>query len=160
MKKVVIILAALSALLIGLWTQQQLKVDFTTLDGQEHRWGGSRWSDSQGNWKVVNYFAEWCAPCLREIPELNHFYQLHNNDIAIFAVSFDPLNNEQLLALQQKYNIQFPIIDELNILPWNVPPSSLPTTFILDADGKVRKQLKGEQSTEKLFQTINSLKGL
>ncbi len=155
MKKVVIILAASLALLVGLWTQQNLKVDFTTLDGQEHRW-----SNSQGNWKVVNYFAEWCAPCLREMPELNHFYQQHNDDIDIFAVSFDPLNKEQLMVLQQKHDIQFPIIDRLNSLPWSQPPNSLPTTYILDADGKVQQQLKGEQSAEKLLHTVNVLKAL
>jgi len=155
LKKVVIILAASLALLVGLWTQQNLKVDFTTLDGQEHRW-----SNSQGNWKVVNYFAEWCAPCLREMPELNHFYQQHNDDIDIFAVSFDPLNKEQLMVLQQKHDIQFPIIDRLNSLPWSQPPNSLPTTYILDADGKVQQQLKGEQSAEKLLHTVNVLKAL
>jgi thiol-disulfide isomerase/thioredoxin len=148
-------LAASFAMLVGLWTQQSLKIDFTTLDGQDHRW-----SDSQGNWKVVNYFAEWCAPCLREMPELNHFYQQHNDAIDIFAVSFDPLNKQQLMVLQQKYDIQFPIIDNLNTLPWSRPPNSLPTTYIIDADGKVQKQLKGEQSAEKLIQTINVLKGL
>jgi thiol-disulfide isomerase/thioredoxin len=148
-------LAASFAMLVGLWTQQSLKIDFTTLDGQDHRW-----SDSQGNWKVVNYFAEWCAPCLREMPELNHFYQQHNDAIDIFAVSFDPLNKQQLMVLKQKYDIQFPIIDSLNTLPWSRPPNSLPTTYIIDADGKVQKQLKGEQSAEKLIQTINVLKGL
>lgn len=143
------------ALLVGLWTQQNLKVDFTSLDGQDHRW-----SHSQGKWKVVNYFAEWCAPCLREMPELNAFYQQHNDEIDIFAVSFDPLDKKQLVVLQKKYDIQFPIIDKLNTLPWGQPPNSLPTTYILDADGKVQKQLKGEQSAEKLIQTIHALKGL
>jgi thiol-disulfide isomerase/thioredoxin len=155
LKKIVIILAASLALLVGLWTQQALKVDFTSVDGQEHNW-----SNSQGKWKVVNYFAEWCAPCLREMPELNHFYQLHKDNIDIFAMSFDPMSKEDLIVLQQKYDIQFPVIERLNVMPWNQPPNSLPTTFILDADGKVQKQLKGEQSADKLIQTINILKGL
>lgn len=155
MKKIVILLAASLALLVGVLTQQNLKVDFTTLDGE-----GQRWRHSQGNWRVVNYFAEWCAPCLREMPELNRFYQQHNHEIDIFAVSFDPLSKEQLVTLQQKYDIQFPIINKINTLPWGRPPNSLPTTYILDASGKVLKQLKGEQSAEKLIQTINLLKTL
>jgi thiol-disulfide isomerase/thioredoxin len=155
LKKFVVILTALLALLVGLWTQQSFKVDFISLDGQEHRW-----DNSQGKWKVVNYFAEWCAPCLREMPELNYFHQQYSDDIDIFAVSFDPLSNEKLIPLQQKYNIQFPIIVRLNSMPWVRPPNSLPTTYILDADGKVLKQLKGEQSAEKLMQTINLLKTL
>lgn len=148
-------MAALFALLVGVWVQQSLKADFSSLDGEKHRW-----SDSEGKWKVVNYFAEWCAPCLREMPELNHFYQLHKENIDIFAVSFDPLDEAELTQLQQKYDIQFPIIVKLNTLPWTRPPNSLPTTYILDADGNVQKQLKGEQSVEKLIETINILKGL
>jgi thiol-disulfide isomerase/thioredoxin len=155
LKKIAIISTALLALFLGLWAQQNLKYDFISIDGQQHRW-----SNSQGKWKVVNYFAEWCAPCLREMPELNHFHQQHSNTIDIFAVSFDPLNQEQLLDLQQKYDIQFPIIGKLNTIPWSRPPNSLPTTYILDADGKVQKQLKGEQSAEKLLETINLLKAL
>lgn len=148
-------MATLLALFMGVWTQQQLRVDFTTLDGQGHRW-----SNSQENWKVVNYFAEWCAPCLREMPELNLFHQLHNKNIDIFAVSFDPLEHSELKALQVKYEVQFPVIYSLKTLPWRQPPTSLPTTYILDADGNVRKQLKGEQSAEKLMQTISELKRL
>jgi thiol-disulfide isomerase/thioredoxin len=155
LKKIAIISTALLALFLGLWAQQNLKYDFISIDGQQHRW-----SNSQGKWKVVNYFAEWCAPCLREMPELNHFHQQNSNTIDIFAVSFDPLNQEQLLDLQQKYDIQFPIIGKLNTIPWSRPPNSLPTTYILDADGKVQKQLKGEQSAEKLLETINLLKAL
>jgi thiol-disulfide isomerase/thioredoxin len=155
LKRIVILLAALLALLVGVLTQQNLKVDFITLDGQEQRW-----SHSQGNWKVINYFAEWCAPCLREIPELNRFFEQHKDEIDMFAVSFDPLNKEQLIALQQRYDIQFSIIDKLNTLPWGGLPDSLPTTYILDADGKVQKRLKGEQSAEKLIQTIKLLKAL
>jgi len=155
LKKIVIVLIASLALLIGLWAQQALRFDFTTLDGETHRW-----NNSQGDWTVVNYFAEWCAPCLREIPELNHFYQQNKDKVNIFAISFDPLNNEQLLALQQKYNIQFPVIDSLNSMPWNRLPNALPTTYILDVNGKVQKQLKGEQSAKQLIHTINVLKGL
>ena len=155
MKKIVVVLIALLALALGLWTQQGLKVDFTTVDGRKHKW-----SNTEGEWTVVNYFAEWCAPCLREIPELNHFYEQNNDDIAIFAVSFDQLNSEQISDLKQKYDIQFPVVAALNTLPWGQPPNSLPTTYILDADGNVQKQLKGEQSAKQLIFTINQLKAL
>jgi thiol-disulfide isomerase/thioredoxin len=155
LKKIVIILIASLALLVGLWTQKALRFDFITLDGQAHRW-----DNSQGNWTVVNYFAEWCVPCLREMPELNHFYQQHKDEVNIFAISFDLLNNEQLLALQQKYNIQFPVIDRLNSMPWGRPPNALPTTYILNADGEVQKRLKGEQSAKQLIHAINVLKSL
>lgn len=155
MKKIVYVLVALSALLIGVMTHQARQSDFDTLDGSR-----LNWANSQGNWTVVNYFAEWCAPCLREIPELNLFHQLNKQNIQIFAISYDPLSEPQLQALQKKYAIAFPIITTLKVIPWLQPPNSLPTTYILNPQGVLVKQLKGEQSADELLHTIEALKSL
>lgn len=146
---------ALIALLVGVITHQVRQSDFITLDDSR-----LNWSNNQGKWTVVNYFAEWCAPCLREIPELNQFHQSNKQNIDIFAISFDPLSDQQLVALKQQHNIEFPIISTLKTMPWQQPPSSLPTTFILNPEGVLIKQLKGEQSAEKLLHTIELLKTL
>lgn len=155
MNKFVYALVALSALVVGVMAHQARQSDFITLDDNR-----LDWVNSQDKWTVVNYFAEWCAPCLREIPELNEFYQLNKHQVDIYAVSFDPLTESQLLALQQKYSIAFPIISTLNILPWQQPPNSLPTTYILNPEGVLIKQLKGEQSADDLLHTIERLKRL
>lgn len=155
LKKIFILMLAVLALAMGIWVNQLLKADFTDLQGQNHQW-----KNGQGKWTVVNYFAEWCAPCLREMPELNHFYQQYSDQYAMFAVSFDALDAAKLDVLADKYDIQFPIIARLQNLPWQTPPSSLPTTYILDQDGNLKKQLKGEQSAEKLRNVLLHLQGL
>ncbi len=148
-------LTAVIALLLGVWVNIAVKADFVTLEKQKYSW-----SSLQGKWLVVNYFAEWCVPCLREIPELNQFHQQNKQDILLFGVSFDQVSPEQLKGLQEKYNIQFPLIAQLDTLPWLQPPSSLPTTYIIGADGEVKKQLKGEQNAEKLLAVITQLQRL
>lgn len=155
MKFLSILIAAVLALSLGIWTNKFLRADFTTLDQQDYKW-----ADQEDKWTVVNYFAEWCAPCLRELPELNHFHQQYADEVSIYAVSFDPLSQEQLLGLKLKYDIQFPFIQSMKNMPWQSPPSSLPTTYIIGPDGKLKTQLKGEQSADKLKQTIDTLKGL
>ncbi|MCF2948947.1 TlpA family protein disulfide reductase [Paraglaciecola aquimarina] len=155
LKNIALTIFAVLALCLGVWTNNQLKFDFITLDEQKHSW-----SEMQGKWIVVNYFAEWCAPCLREIPELNHFNQLNQADIYMFGMSFDQLERGKLIDLQQKYDIQFPLIQSAVTLPWSQRPTSLPTTFIIGADGEVKKQLKGEQSADKLLKTIRALQSL
>jgi thiol-disulfide isomerase/thioredoxin len=143
------------SLVLGVVLHLQLRTDFTTLDGTEHRW-----AKHEGKWVVVNYFAEWCAPCLREIPELNHFYQNNKQDLAMYAVSFDPLDVEQLSAIQAKYDIQFPIIRRFNTDAPMTMPKNLPATYLIRPDGTLAKQLLGEQTGESLLAAIDILQSL
>src|SRR5690606_39371150 len=63
--------------------------------------------DYEGRWLVVNYFAEWCAPCLRELPLLNALSEAA--EPAVLAVSFDALPAQALGELQQKYRMLMPV---------------------------------------------------
>jgi thiol-disulfide isomerase/thioredoxin len=144
---------ALFALTTGLLVNTTMKKDFVTLDGEAHQW-----QDFEGSWVIVNYFARWCAPCLREIPELNRFY-FENKSVPIFAISFDPLSQEQLSELRDTYDIAFPILYSIESLPWTKAPNTLPHTIIIDPKGRVVKQLKGEQSAESLSQILVELQG-
>ncbi|MGS2719950.1 TlpA family protein disulfide reductase [Paraglaciecola aestuariivivens] len=155
MQKLWIFVLAVVAILAGVFVHQSLSSDFKTLDEQQ-----LNWQNKQQKWTVVNYFAEWCAPCLREIPELNHFYQQHKQQVEVFAVNFDKLPKPKLVELQQKYQIAFPIITEFDSMPWQQPPATLPTTYILNPQGQVIKQLKGELSADKLYLTLQQLKSL
>jgi thiol-disulfide isomerase/thioredoxin len=155
LKKTIIALVCFLAVVLGVVVNLSHKADFTTLDGTDYRWKGL-----QGNWLVVNYFAEWCAPCLREIPELNEFYAVNKDQLAMFAVSFDALSHAQLSELQKKYNIQFPVVEFLGKDTPMARPKNLPATFIIAPDGRVAKQLLGEQSAESLKAALNLLKGL
>jgi thiol-disulfide isomerase/thioredoxin len=51
---------------------------------------GSSWEQWQGQWLIINYWAEWCAPCRKEIPELN---ELHHDGadagVVVLGVNFD-----------------------------------------------------------------------
>ncbi|KXI28921.1 TlpA family protein disulfide reductase [Paraglaciecola hydrolytica] len=153
MKKALLALLAVCAVVAGLSVNLLFKVDFVTLDGES-----KQWRDLHGQWVVVNYFAQWCAPCLREIPELNEFYR-ENKQIAMFAVSFDTLNQQQLLALREQHNIEFPILAEISATPWQQMPKTLPHTLIIDPQGKIVRELKGEQSAASLLRVITKLQG-
>ena len=108
--------------------------------------GAMRWHDLQGRYVLVNYFAEWCAPCLKELPELNAFHQQHADQVTLLGISFDPLDNQQLQQLRERYQIEFPLI-QLQPAP-NLPfamPKMLPATYVISPDGKVSGPLLGEQ---------------
>ncbi|MDN4504188.1 TlpA disulfide reductase family protein [Alteromonadaceae bacterium BrNp21-10] len=154
MSKKLLTLTAIGALIAGILIANWLRSDFKTLAGESHRW-----QDFQGDWVVVNYFAEWCAPCLKEVPELNQFnQQIAGRNMHLFAVSWDALSNTELTVIQQRYAMQFSLLSSQP--PPQMPfakPAQLPATFILSPKGELVKTLLGEQTSESLLQQLQTL---
>ncbi|WP_420932908.1 TlpA family protein disulfide reductase [Alteromonas sp. A081] len=148
---VVVILLALCA---GIFTYQSQQSDFETVNGE-----GYQWHKLEGQWTVINYFAPWCAPCLREMPELNAFNQNLPEDTLLFAINYDRQTSTQLTEMAYKYTIEVPIIfaSENTVLPMEKPPY-LPATFIVGPEGKVVDTIMGEVSEEALRERIHQLK--
>ncbi len=123
-------------------------VDFHTDTG-----GPQLWHEQGGQYVVVNYFAEWCAPCLRELPELNAFHQKYGDRVRLYGVSFDGLNNAELAVLREKHNIQFPLVlnEPMARLPFS-QPQMLPATYIITPAGEIKGPLLGEQTVASLKQ--------
>lgn len=105
-------------------------------------------SNYRGQWLVVNYFAEWCAPCLREMPLLNELAD--KEQPAVLAISFDALPPQALQDLSERYQMTMPVVAKLDG-PWPFDsPRVLPTTFILDPKGKLVASHQGELKAEHL----------
>lgn len=140
------------AFIAGLGLSLSMRYDFKTLGDKSYKF-----SSLKGDVVIVNYFAEWCAPCLREIPELNEFYHQKPQNVHLFAISYDNLTNEQLNAIVEKYSIEFPIVNQI-ITPFPFSkPDFLPATFVLRPDGELAGQLLGEQTIEALFEAVDSV---
>ncbi|GAA3525465.1 TlpA disulfide reductase family protein [Zobellella aerophila] len=113
----------------------------TLVDGQQQAL-----TDYRGRWLVVNYFAEWCAPCLRELPLLNELAQ--TAEPAVLAVSFDSMPSQALQKLIARYDLQMQVVAELaGNWPFE-PPRVLPTTFIISPQGELASQHQGELKAE------------
>ncbi|WP_116474566.1 TlpA disulfide reductase family protein [Zobellella maritima] len=102
--------------------------------------------DYRGRWLVVNYFAEWCVPCLRELPLLNELAQ--TAEPAVLAVSFDSMPSQALQKLIARYDMQMPVVAKLaGHWPFE-RPRVLPTTFIINPQGELASQHQGELKAE------------
>lgn len=109
-------------------------------------------SDLQGKWVFINYWASWCRPCVDEIPELNRFYEENkDNNIIVFAVNYDgaPLHKQQRLI--KKFEIRYPSL--------KADPSTalhlgdirgVPVTFVFDPQGELKDALYGGQTVDSL----------
>ena len=92
----------------------------------------------RGRWVVVNYWAEWCAPCRHEIPELNALQAERAADVTIFGVNFDGITGEPLQALATKMDIRFALLRDDPGAALGLPkPEVLPTTVVIDPEGRM-----------------------
>ncbi|MFQ3206816.1 MAG: peroxiredoxin [Glaciecola sp.] len=153
MKKVLLYLVVgIISLSLGIAYQLNNRYDFTTVDGSTYQF-----KELQGKWIIINYFAEWCAPCLREIPELNKFKKLSDSkqNAVLFGISYDAMQDHELTLLAEKYNITFPLINNIDIaLPFETP-KYLPATYLIRPDGTLAGQLLGEQNSKSLSEAIS-----
>lgn len=112
-------------------------------------------SEHKGQWVIINYWAEWCKPCLEEVPELNHFYQQVGDELLFLSISYDKASNEELKRQQQKYQIQYPIIATLPAPKINIPiPSALPANYLIAPDGTTYGPVLGPQDANSLVDLI------
>jgi thiol-disulfide isomerase/thioredoxin len=115
----------------------------------------------ENQWLVINYWAEWCAPCRREIPELNGLAQeWADTGVQVFGVNFDGLQGPELTRASEAMGIQFRVLAQDPAPRLGLPRSEvLPVTYIVDDQGSVRERLAGEQTAEGLKAHLQRLRG-
>ena len=89
-----------------------------------------------GQWRVINYWAIWCAPCREEIPELNALND--STELMVFAVNYDGQNGEALQSQAAEMGITFTLLEQDPGAALGVErPRVLPTTLLVDPEGAV-----------------------
>jgi thiol-disulfide isomerase/thioredoxin len=101
-------------------------------------------ADYRGKVVVLNFWASWCPPCLREMPSLERLrIKMAGRPLEIVALD-SAETQEEVEAYLSRMKLGFPVLlDEngSNTRRWKV--FALPTTFVLDADSRIRYVLKG-----------------
>ncbi len=117
--------------------QPTLKV--TTLDGKTFDLAAQR-----GKWVIVNYWATWCVPCIKEMPDISHFVATHKN-VAAIGLAYDDSDSADIKAFVVKHPVVYPIAQVTLDKPVKDfdEPRGLPTTWLISPDGKVAKQFIG-----------------
>jgi len=111
-----------------------------------------------GNWIVVNYWADWCAPCIKEIPELNEFAD-ENNDAVVYTFNFDQLEEDDLKPIAKKFNIEVPSLLTHPRDIWGIStPPAVPATFFINPNGEISLSLFRPQTKDELNSIFFDLK--
>ena len=111
-----------------------------------------------GNWVVINYWADWCAPCIKEIPELNEFAK-ENKDVFVYTFNFDQLEIDDLKPIAKKFNIEVPSLITHPRDIWGIQtPPAVPATFFINPNGELVLSLFRPQTKENLNNIFYDLK--
>ncbi|WP_447733049.1 TlpA family protein disulfide reductase [Rhodanobacter soli] len=111
----------------------------TTLDGKTFDLAAQR-----GKWVIVNYWATWCVPCIKEMPDISRFVAAHKNVVAI-GLAYEDSEPADIKAFLAKHPVVYPIAQvSLDQPPKDFDePRGLPTTYLIGPDGKVAKHIVG-----------------
>ena len=111
----------------------------------------------QGKWIVVNYWADWCAPCIKEIPELVEFAE-ENKDILVYAFNFDELDSEDLVPIAKKFKVDIPSLISHPREIWGIEtPPAVPATFFINPEGVLIKSFFRPQTKDSLNEILDGL---
>ena len=141
------ILLGLSVLAAGLTPLRAVAMDFAleNLDGET-----VRLSDYRGRWVVVNFWATWCPPCIRELPELIAF-QAMNPAHQVLGISYEDTPSEEVRSFVRRFAVNYPVLraDDEALPPFE-SLRGLPTTVVVSPDGEVVVDHTGPVTREML----------
>ena len=120
--------------------------DFTLVDlnGEEHRL-----SDYKGQGVFLNFWGTWCKPCAKEMPAMDRQYEIYKEQgVQVLAVNIAQSDFE-VQRFASQYGLNFPIvIDKTKSVmeAYNINP--LPTTLLINPDGKIEQIIRGEMTEQ------------
>lgn len=115
------------------------ELSIRTLDGKTFNL-----ADHKGNWVILNFWATWCSPCIKELPELSRFVSAHRNVRAI-GLAYEDTEVDEIKAFLAKHPVSFPIaqVDTFDPPKSLEIPRGLPTTYLIAPDGSIAKTFMG-----------------
>jgi len=123
-------------------------IDFTLqrLQGEE-----VSLSEFRGKWLVLNYWATWCTPCRKEIPDLSALHEARD-DIVVLGLAFEDTEMEVFDEFLAEFHPSYPLL-QVDVYAPPEPfgaPKALPTTIILNPRGYPVKTFLGPITRENI----------
>ena len=110
-------------------------------------------SDLKNKAVILNFWATWCVPCIKEMPELNKAYtSFKNDDVEIIAINFAETRSE-VDEFVKKYHLKFPVLlDKYGDVSQDYRVRNLPVTYFISPNGIIMDSVFGG-ITQKLIET-------
>jgi len=116
-------------------------------------------ADYRGRLVLLNFWGSWCAPCLREIPELIRVQrELEKIGGTIIGPAVDSGSGDDVLRFAARHGMTYPLwLATYDQAVGTYGAAGYPFTLLIDADGIVRKRYLGPQTYDVLMRDIRAL---
>ncbi len=155
MRKLIYIMVIQSIFILNVFASEDKAADFTLKDlsGKEFSL-----SDYKGKVILINFWATWCGPCLKEMPDLEKLYQNYKaKDFQILGIAVAS-KEKDIPKKVQSTGVTYPILLGNNQTVSDYGSfSSIPQSFIIDRDGSIVMQITGSWHYEQFEKAVKDL---
>ena len=110
---------------------------------------------------IVNFWATWCAPCVKEIPDLILLKEKIGTDVGVFFISIDSNPSDEILNFIKKNKIDFPhfYTDKKMVISKELDIKVMPTTILINKEIQEISRIIGyiDWKDEEIINTIKKL---
>lgn len=113
---------------------------------------------TKGKYLVINFWATWCPPCLKEIPAFVEFYENNKDTVLILGLDYEQTNRQAIIDFTDTFMVNYPVIlfNEKNGPQFAGfgEVFGMPTTYVYNPAGQLVDFKMGEMDIESLQQAV------
>lgn len=123
------------------WPSYAADFSLPDIQGRIHRL-----ADYRGKWVLVNFWATWCPPCLKEIPELVSLHNAHHDkDLLVIGIAMDSGSSKEVADFAKAHGISYPMVmGDRNIASQFGEIEVLPVSYLFNPKGEPADYQAGE----------------
>lgn len=129
--------------------------EFKLMDGEQ--WRDYSLSDFYDTPILINFWATWCAPCVKEMPDLSLLSEKYEGELTVLCISDETESEiETFLSRFETFNQEIGFLTNGNALPsqYSMMRSIRPVSFVIDRDGITHSIIRGARSFEEFEKAI------
>ncbi len=131
--------------------------DFTLKDTQGKKISLQNY---RGKIVIIDFWATWCPPCRRGIPDLIQIQKEFKNNVVVLGISLDTDTKKDVVPFMKNMGINYPVVyANSQVIQDYGNVEAIPTSFVINKNGKIVNQHIGLTPKESYVSEINKLLG-